>query len=111
MGRVTDRLARLASERCQRQHILGGRVDEFWDPAELVEDGLDAVRMVGDGVPGSEQLSRSAKALILELGVLLKDSTLLTTNVEHSSWAAVRAKAAACLAELGFDLAAWETHQ
>lgn len=117
-------LARLASQTLQRRLIVHGSKNFYLLPTEIIEDVLalrDRIAAQGESfLPGLNANERARVALCLSrIEALLAKSPHWQPDhfpnevliEEEPLWSALRAEAAACLAEVDFSLSEWEEEQ
>lgn len=117
-------LARLASHTLQRRLIVNGTKNFYLLPTEIIEDVLalrDRIAAQGEPfLPGLNAGERARVALCLSrIETLLAESPQWQPDdfpnevliEEEPLWSALRAEAAACLAEVDFSLSEWEEEQ
>ncbi len=118
---ICAKLAHLASMKMQDKYIIHATKDNYLCPDELLEDGFSVVELLAKRWLWSVSLSRSECGAVTEFTDVLKKEydfidlnkfeTLeeFVNNNEH--WSNIREAAQKCLAELGFDLDAWEKEE
>lgn len=110
MNRIQKVLAPIASLAVQDKYIVNGTKDEYLLPEELLSIAINVLfEQKGIMVPKSktlEEVKEAISACEVPEGISGPDIVMA-----HKPWIKAREISGKYLAEIGFDLKAWEAHE